>query len=479
MPKTWRGRPEMASILWLCRDFRFDDNAALTAASKAGPVLPVFILDAATRAQGAASRWRLERALARFDAEWHRRTGQHVAVLEGEAADLLPGLAARIGAGAIHQNDWPTPAMQAAQAELRFALAGGPTGLHLHQGHLLISPAQVKTGAGGSYRVYTPFARAVRVAGPDRPLPAVEALSALPSTGALCAQTLNLAPDMNRGAAVLEEHALPAGEMAALARLDAFLGHAADYPADRDRPDMDATSGLSDHLALGEIGPRRIWSIARMRAEIDPTLAPGIETFLSELLWREFAWHLFLAFPQMAESPWRAEWARFPWQQENPAFLAWTRAETGIALVDAGLREMRVTGRMHNRVRMVVASFLTKHLLTDWRLGLAHFADSLTDWDPAANAMNWQWVAGCGPDAAPFFRIFNPERQTARFDPKGRYCAHWLTGSGANAYGETLPLFWGSAETWKAADSGPLLERGRKNALAALKAFKRLDPEGP
>ncbi|WP_233352072.1 cryptochrome/photolyase family protein [Pseudogemmobacter humi] len=463
----------MSAILWLCRDFRFDDNAALAAALADGPVLPVFVLDAATRAQGSASRWRLGRALAAFDAAWRARTGEHITVLEGEAAELLPDLATRLGARRIHQNDWPAPAQQQVQAALRHVLGEGPVRLHLHPGHLLVHPSRIRTGTGGSYKVYTPFARAVRQAGADRPLPAPGRLTALPAGGDLRAGGLNLAPDMFRGAAVLAGHALPAGEAAALDRLDDFFDRARDYPAHRDRPDIDATSGLSEHLAFGEISPRRIWATARLRAEVEPALEAGAGKFLAELLWREFAWHLLLAFPQMPEAPWRPEWAAFPWAGENAAATAWTRAGTGIALVDAGLREMRVTGRMHNRVRMVVASWLTKHLLTDWRIGLRHFEDSLTDWDPAANAMNWQWVAGCGPDASPFFRIFNPEKQAETFDPQGRYRHYWLQGEGALAYAATLPAAWNSPAGWVEADSAPLLADGRARALAALATFNR------
>nr|WP_151720150.1 FAD-binding domain-containing protein [Gemmobacter serpentinus] len=175
----------------------------------------------------------------------------------------------------------------------------------------------------------------------------------------------------------------------------------------------------------------------------------------------------------MPEAPWRPEWAAFPWAGESPAATACARAETGITLVDAGPREMRVTGRMHNRVRMVVANWLTKHLLTDWRIGLHHFADSLTDWDPAANAMNWQWVAGCGPDASPFFRIFKPEKQAASFDPDSRYRDHWLQGEGARAYSATLPASWSSPARWASADTAPLLAEGRGRALAALERFNR------
>lgn len=462
----------MPSILWLGRDFRFDDNAALAAAAKDAPVLAVFILDAATRAQGAASRWRLQRALIAFDAEWHARTRQHITLLEGEAADLLPALAARIGARAIHQNDWPTPAQKRAQQALRKALSRSPTRLHLHAGHLLVDPAAIRTGSGGSYRVYTPFAKAVRAHGPDAPVSAPASIAALPAEGPRRLEDRALAPDMRRGAAALEEHALPAGEAAALDRLERFLDRAGGYADGRNRPDLDATSGLSEHLALGEISPRRVWSTTGIREGIAPELGAGMAVFLSELLWREFAWHLMLAFPDMPERPWKEGWDSFPWKGAGPQSEGWRRGETGIALVDAGLRQMRVTGRMHNRVRMVVASWLTKHLLTNWRVGLRHFEDSLTDWDPAANAMNWQWVAGCGPDASPFFRIFNPEKQAATFDPDGRYRRYWLHGDGAAAYRRTLPGSWNGG-AWQGGDTAQLLVQGRARALSALEMFNR------
>ncbi|KRW96345.1 deoxyribodipyrimidine photo-lyase [Paracoccus sp. MKU1] len=465
------------SILWLCRDFRFRDNAAMAAAAAAGPVLPVFLIDRGLRAQGAASRWRIERALRAFDAELRRRHGAAVLVLEGEPEALLPDLTARIGAAALHMNDWPEPGTIAAQQRLGRALAGTPARLVLHPGHLLLHPRALRTGSGGAYRVFTPFARTLRAIGPDRPGGEAPRLAPLadPPQG-LALDRLDLAPDLHRGRAVLERHALPAGEAAALARLGDFLDRAGDYAAQRDRPDRDATSGLSESLAVGEIGPRDLWAIATARARADSAAGAGIAAFLTELIWREFAWHLLIAFPRLARQPWRPEWSDFPWRGASGDLTRWQRAETGIALVDAGLREMRVTGRMHNRVRMVAASWLTKHLLTDWRLGLAHFADSLTDWDPASNAMNWQWVAGCGPDAAPFFRIFNPERQAAQFDPQGRYRRRWLLGwQGAEAeeargYFDSLPPAWQVSRHY--AEDGADPTSGRARALAAHAAFR-------
>jgi deoxyribodipyrimidine photo-lyase len=469
--------PPPAAIFWLTRDFRFSDNAAWAAAAR-GPVLPVFFIDRLLRGQGAASRWRLERALQSFDAELRRRSGQGVVILRGEPDALLPGLAAAIGAPEVHQSDWPAPEMRALQDRVSRALQPGAARLVLHPGHLLIHPRLIRTGTGTSYRVYTPFARALRGIGPDRPGPPAPDRITLagPRPAGLAPGGLDLAPDLSGGRAVLERHALPAGETAALARLGDFLDRAHDYEAGRDRTDLNATSGMSEHLAQGEISPRSLWTMAEARRADDPAASAGIGKFLSELIWREFAWHLLIDFPQMAERPWRAEWRDFPWRGDSDQAAGWQRARTGIALVDAGLREMRVTGRMHNRVRMVVASWLTKHLLTDWRLGLAHFQDSLTDWDPAANAMNWQWVAGCGPDASPFFRIFNPATQAERYDPSGSYRRRWLDTE-ADDYRATLPPDW--APDWVAdgprgwqPDPKPPLASGRQRALDAYAAFR-------
>lgn len=466
------------AIYWLTRDFRLADNVALAAAATEGQVAPVFLIDDQLLARGSADRWRTERGLAALDAAFNARFGFGILVMRGEADRVLPDLARRIGARSIHANDWPCAEMAGVQDRLHRALEGSATRLHLHPGHLLIHPRRLRTGQGGAYRVYTPFARAAWAAGPDRPITMPDRITGCTGLSAgLDITTLSLAPDMHKGRPVLQRHALPAGEAAAFARLDDFLDRAANYGADRDRPDIDATSGLSEHLAHGEISPRSVWAAAEARSLTDPTRAPGITKFMSELLWREFAWHLLIEFPQMPSQEWQPSWVRFPWRGVNTDATRWQHADTGVALVDAGLREMRVTGRMHNRVRMVVASYLTKHLLTDWRLGLGHFADSLTDWDPAANAMNWQWVAGCGPDSAPFFRIFNPDRQAEQFDPKGRYRSRWLAGwqgsdqTTAQDYLTTLPRDWPVAARYTERPKAGPLAQGR---AAALEAYARM-----
>ena len=485
------------ALYWLSRDFRFSDNAALTAALGQGPVLVVFLLDRQTREQGAASRWRLQRALTVFDAGLRQRSGGGVLVVRGEAEEVFPALMRQTGARVVHQNDWPAPAMRAAQSRLRDALRSVAGELRLYTGHLLVSPQQIRTGQGTAFRVFTPFARALRRHGADRPLAdiprsfaAAAPPAALPDVTLIPLSTLRMAPDLYRGEALLERFALPAGEDAAFDRLEQFFDRSGPYPGDRDRPDIEACSGLSEHLALGEISPRSLWAQASLRIEADSVFGPGgaaaagLEKFLSEVIWREFAWHLLIEDHQLASLPWRREWADFPWRGAGEDLNRWQQADTGIALVDAGLREMWVTGRMHNRVRMVVASWLTKHLLIDWRLGLQHFADCLTDWDPASNAMNWQWVAGCGPDASPFFRIFNPETQAQKFDPEGHYRARWLAGwkggrvsPGAGAFLAGLPSDWRVSSRWTGA-SAAVLQSGRSRALEEYRLFRGGDAGG-
>jgi deoxyribodipyrimidine photo-lyase len=281
-----------------------------------------------------------------------------------------------------------------------------------------------------------------------------------------------MAAAMRRGAAICEPYQR-VGEAAALERLHAFTGDAiADYKDDRNLPGVDGTSGLSENLALGEISPRQCWH-AGMRARHEG--AKGAEHWLKELVWREFAYHLMYHTPHILTDNWRREWSAFPWNEHGdaPHVLAWKQGRTGVPFVDAAMREMYVTGRMHNRARMIVASYLTKHLMTHWRIGLAWFADCLTDWDIASNAMGWQWAAGCGPDAAPYFRVFNPETQLDKFDPKRAYAERWIAEGQAEPSDTALSYFEAIPKRWRLdpKDSYPEplvdLAEGRKRALAA------------
>lgn len=347
-------------------------------------------------------------------------------------------------------------------------------------GHTLIDPWRLRTGAGGHYRVFTPFWRALRAQGVPEPARAPVRLPAPHSW--LASDSLDdwkLGAAMHRGAAIVARHAR-IGAAAAEARLDAFLDRAlAGYRSGRDLPGVQATSRLSEHLTLGEIGPRRVWwRVCRVPAEG----GAGGEQFLRELAWRDFAHHLLFHGPEIATRPWRRDWEGFPWREDNPDAERWRRGMTGEPLVDAGLREMYVTGTMHNRARMIVASYLTKHLLTHWKVGLAWFADCLIDWDPASNALGWQWAAGSGPDAAPFFRLFNPAGQAAKIDPDHAYRRRFVAelvaelseapGAEARAYFDAVPRAWGLDP--RAPYPAPLVDlaAGRRRALAAYERHR-------
>ena len=458
-------------ILWFRRDLRLDDLPMLTAALATGrPLIPVFILDPETEALGAAAKWRLGLGVAHF-AERLAAAGSRLVLRRGPAREVLAALVDETGAAGVMWSRLYDPAAKARDAAVKAWLrAEGLVG-ESHAGHLLFEPWTVETGQGRFYRVFTPYWRAVR--GRDVPAP-VAAPARLPAPGDWPAsdriEDWRMGAAMRRGAAVVAGH-IRVGAEAALARMEAFLaGPVARYDAARDLPAEDGTSRLSENLTYGEIGIRRVWH-AGMAAHLRGSA--GAETFLKELAWREFAYHLMHHSPQILDRNWKAEWDAFPWQGEGPQVEAWRRGMTGEPFVDAAMREMYVTGTMHNRGRMIVASYLTKHLMTHWKLGLDWFAECLTDWDPAANAMGWQWAAGSGPDAAPYFRIFNPATQVEKFDPKGLYRRRFIAemsrapGAEAAAFFAAVPLSWGLDPGRGYPGRIVDLAEGRARALAA------------
>lgn len=465
LPKRPAGGSDQVppALLWVRRDLRLADNRALTSAAKAGPVIPVFVLDPETEALGAAARWRLGLGLAAFRNRLRAR-GSDLVLRRGRADEVLLAVAREVEATEVHWSRLYAPETVARDRAVKAALQTAGLTATSHPGHLLNEPWDVATRVGEPYRVFTPFWASIGPRGADASLPAparIDPPAAWPASDDIDAWRLGAG--MARGAAVVAAH-VRVGEEAARDRLHDFVhGALAGYAEGRDRPDRDATSGLSENLAWGEISPRTIWHAAEG--------APGAEAFLRELGWREFAAHLLWHFPDLPSRNWRREWDAFPWRADNDDAERWRRGMTGAAMVDAGMREMFVTGRMHNRVRMLVASYLTKHLLTDWRVGLRWFADCLTDWDPASNALNWQWVAGSGPDAAPYFRVFSPERQAERFDPDGAYRRHWIEGDGAEAFRRAIPRSWKLG----AYPNEPLIPSaaGRQRALAAYAEVRR------
>lgn len=460
------------TLYWIRRDFRLADNPALTAAVEiGGAVLPVFICDGHIDDLPIAPKWRLGLGLEKLG-ETYESLGSRIILRRGEALDTLQALIAETGAKAVHWNRLYDPDAIARDTKVKEALKEQGVEVHSHNGHLINEPWTVQTGGGSFYKVYTPFWKAVRERDVTAPLPSPSTLNA-PETWPASDRLADwqLGKKMRRGAEVVRPY-ITLGEEAALQRLDGFIpAKIGNYAEARDMLAQDGTSGLSENLAYGEISPRTLWHKGQQEMALG---APGAETFLKEVIWRDFAYHLMYHTPHITTQNWKPEWDAFPWAEDGEKLTAWQRGRTGMAVVDAGMREMYVTGRMHNRARMLVASYLTKHLLTHWRAGQAWFADHLVDWDPASNAMGWQWAAGSGPDAAPYFRVFNPETQAEKFDPHGRYRRKWVAELSSKpcdealSYFDAIPRHWDLSPT-RAYPAAPIVpaKDGREIALNA------------
>ena len=406
-------------ILFLRRELRLADNPALMAAVASGlPVLPVFVLDDGSPGAwqaGGATRWWLHHSLTSLTADL-AACGANLVLRRGPIDVEIPRLVAETGAVAVHAGMPTEPWARDLYRRLRAALA---VKLVVHESNLLFHPDRIKTQAGTPYGVFTPFSRACMAQFPlAPPLPTPAWIAGYGSVQSDDLDDWNLRPRAPNWSPGLQAAWTP-GEAGALAQLSAFLAdRVTDYAALRDMPAVDGTSRLSPHLAWGEISPRQI-----LHAVADH---PARGKFVTEVLWREFAANLLWQHQDLPATPLRAEFAAMPWRDDSAGLRAWQLGQTGIPLVDAGMRQLWQTGWMHNRVRMVVASFLVKHLLIPWQIGEAWFWDTLVDADLAQNAASWQWVAGCGADAAPYFRIFNPSLQGARFDPHGDYVRRFV-----------------------------------------------------
>ncbi|SDZ76786.1 cryptochrome/photolyase family protein [Rubrimonas cliftonensis] len=464
------------TLLWLRRDLRLSDHPALASAVSGGPVIPVFVLDPLVEGWGAAPLWRLGESLRDLSARLAGK-GSRLVLRRGDALETLAALALETGARRVVWSRLYDAPSRARDEAVKAGLKARGLEARSVNGSLLFEPWTVETGSGGFYKVYTPFWRAVSQRAPAEPEaapPRIPAPESWPASDGL--DHWALGRRMNRGAGIVAKHA-SIGEAAAQGRLGAFLGgRVGDYADARDRLDLPATSGLSENLALGEISPRTVWHAGR--AALEREGGPGPETFLKEIVWREFAYHLLFHTPRLTTRNWREEWDGFPWRGDNEDAEAWRRGMTGEPAIDAAMREMYVTGRMHNRARMLVASYLTKHLMTDWRVGEAWFRDCLIDWDVASNAMGWQWAAGSGPDAAPFFRVFNPAAQVEKFDPQGRYRERWIAELSRNPGEDAVEFFDAAPQAWglspQQAYPKPLiaLSHGRERALAAYRALR-------
>lgn len=418
-------------MVWLRDDLRLADNPALTAAQqRGGPIAVFYLLDEVSegiRALGGASRWWLHESLTALNHD----LGGTLILRTGAAAAELPRLVRELGAGAVFWNRRYGGPQRQVDTALKSKLREAGIDAQSLQGSLLHEPWTVKTATGTPFKVFTPFWRACLEKGSPRlPLPAV-----IPAESARAASddlaSWNLQADWAAG---FGELWVP-GETGAHDRLEQFIDDGLDdYEHGRDEPAKAATSRLSPHLRFGEISPFQIWDRIE-NGELSAAAKANAPKFLREIGWREFNWNILFHTPGLHTDNFRREFDTFPWgTPEKKVLQAWQSGQTGIPLVDAGMRELWRTGYMHNRVRMVVASFLIKNLLIDWRIGEAWFWDTLVDADEASNPANWQWVAGSGADAAPYFRVFNPVLQAEKFDKQRRYQLKYVPELDSDVY---------------------------------------------
>ena len=419
------------AIMLFRRDLRLSDNAALAAAcERYTRILPVYVHadhEEAPWQIGSASKWWLHHSLQALQQQLRER-GASLHLGKGDTLQILRGIIERSGAEAVYWNRLYEPAAIARDTRIKQVLREQGVTVQSHASALWCEPWQAKTRQGEPYRVFTPYWRSLRagisVTAP-RPEPAGVAWMSLPES--LPLEALELLPQVRWDKGLGE--AWRPGEQGAWETLALFCDDAlADYATGRDLPARHGTSRLSPHLHFGEISPRQILHALHQHMQrIDVRHRPDIEVFLRELGWREFAHHLLYHFPHTPTENFNPRFADFPWAPDDELRLKrWQQGRTGIPLVDAGMRELWHTGWMHNRVRMVVASLLAKNLRQHWLHGARWFWDTLVDADLANNTLGWQWVAGCGADAAPYFRVFNPVAQARKFDPDGAYLRRWL-----------------------------------------------------
>lgn len=421
---------ELISIIWFRSDLRLTDNLALKAAIAHSPrVIPLYIWspeDERDWPLGAASRWWLHQSLKELDGELKTR-GSQLIIRSGGIVDVLKSIIEESGATNVFCNQRFDPAGIAQEEDVTAALQTLDAGLFLCNSSLLHEPSLILNKEKNPFRVFTPYwnhvssklQTTVPAKAPDAiPLPRKKIDS-------LSLSSLELEPTLD-WADGFREYFTP-GEQGAQARLKEFINKSAKhYSTGRDRPDLDGVSMLSPHLHFGEIGPRQIWYALKHVHTDNSTERNNIEIYLKEIGWREFAHYILYHFPETDLHPMRPEFKHWKWAHVPSKLRAWQKGQTGYPIVDAGMRQLWHTGWMHNRVRMIVASFLTKDLLVSWNDGAQWFWDTLVDADLANNTLGWQWTAGCGADAAPYFRIFNPALQGEKFDPDGDYVRKWV-----------------------------------------------------
>jgi len=462
-------------VVWFRQDLRLTDNPALSAAAKTGqPLLPVYVLDddaAGEWAMGGASRWWLHQSLAALDAS----LGGSLCLLRGRADEVIPELVRATGASAVYVNGCVEPWRIKRDEAIVRALAAETVTVHTHNGSTLFDHTAVLKRDGTPYRVFTPFYRKgclEQAEPPRKPLPAPRLPRLARYADGLRLGELGLMPRVAWYQSIAE--AWQVGEAGADARLDAFLERGiAGYGEGRNFPDRPNVSRLSPHLHFGELSPNQVWHAVTPLLN-NRRIARDVDTFRSELGWREFSCYLLRHCPELPDTNLQRKFDRFPWRSDAVALERWQRGLTGYPIIDAGMRELKRTGYMHNRVRMIVGSFLVKNLLLDWRQGERWFWDTLVDADLASNSASWQWVAGSGADAAPYFRIFNPVTQGLKFDPDGAYVRRHVPELAA-LDGKAIHEPWRLSRTQRGALDYPEpvvdLKSSRERALAAFRAL--------
>ena len=459
-------------LVWFRQDLRLSDHPALAAAAAKGEVIPLFVLDDETPADwkwGGASRWWLHRSLSNL----HKSAP--LILRHGPADQVLRDVLQTSGAASLHFTRDYAPWNAALEQRVKAICDELKIECHRHGGFLLHEPESIRNLSGEPYKVYTPFSRACFAKGePRMPKPKPQVTWAKHTLQSETLESLKLLPSKPNWATGFEAEWQP-GEQGAQAFLARFINEALQHYADgRDRPDKPFTSRLSAHIHWGEISPHQIWHSTRSAmAQAGGKLDAGGEKFLKEVLWREFVYNLIHYWPKLPQKSFKPEYENFPWVKDDVALHKWQRGQTGYPIVDAGMRELWATGIMHNRVRMIVASFLIKHLQIDWREGQRWFWDTLVDADIANNAASWQWVAGCGADASPYYRIFNPVLQGSKFDPEGVYVKRWVPEL-QSVPAEHIHAPWGMPMPPKNYPA-PMVDHGmaRTRAMAAFAEIKK------
>lgn len=414
----------MTSIVLFRQDLRLSDNPALSHAAAKGPVIGLYVIDDVSlpngRLPGEASRWWLHHSLKQL-----KLSLGNLVVLRGNPLEIVPEFAHRVGASGVYWNRCYEPNAITRDTEMKTGLVANDFDVSSFNGSLLFEPWDHMTKSGTPFKVYSAFWRSCLRSAVSPPIvkPKIE-IECYDNVGVQIADwgLLPTKPDWAQGFQPLWQP----GETGARRRLAAFLDTGLPgYGELRNRPDLENISRLSPHIHFGEISPRQIWATTMFHGTKNPVIRNDADKFLSEIGWREFAYHLLYHFPTLPVQNWKSGFDNYPWVENSDHLAAWQKGMTGYPIVDAGMRELWATGYMHNRVRMVAASFLVKHLRIHWQQGEAWFWDTLVDADLANNAASWQWVTGSGADAAPYFRIFNPITQGRKFDPDGSYVRHW------------------------------------------------------